>query len=201
MDTAAHRSLAYEAAAQSIVMLKHNSQYPALPLDASKLQRLAMIGPAAAATKMLQGNYFGTPPIIVSALEGITASKGGGKFAVSFAAGCSAESTNISAGNISAAVKVAQSADATVVVLGVGQTLGGQEGTDRTSIELPQPQGALVEAVAKAMRPGPPLVVLVISGELLDIDALAKNPRVGSILWQGYPSQSGGTVLAQSSAR
>ena len=206
VDTPAHRQLALEAAEQGLVLLKHKG---VLPLDATKMTSVAVIGPLADATKQLQGNYYGDAPYLISPLEGIS-NYSSGRFSVSFERGCEADSNETSASNFSVAAATASKADATVLVIGADQLRGGAEGNDRggkyfpadpkskadRSIGLPAPQNALVVAIARAVA-GKPLVVVVISGESLDLAAVDANANVSAVIWQGYPSQSGGTALAR----
>ena len=70
VDSPAHRTLALEAARKSIVLLKNS--HGTLPLRAD-LGSVAVIGPNAAETEVLLGNYNGTPSQPVSALDGIRA--------------------------------------------------------------------------------------------------------------------------------
>jgi beta-glucosidase len=74
VDSAAHQALALEAARKSIVLLKNDG---ALPLRAG-LESIAVIGPNAAETDVLLGNYYGTPARPVSVLDGIRARAGAG---------------------------------------------------------------------------------------------------------------------------
>lgn len=217
VDTPAHRKLALDAAEQAAVLLKNaelsaanpaaqsaRASRPTLPLDIEKLESIAVIGPLADATTALQGNYFGSPPYLVSPLDGIqnyTASHRP-SLKVVFARGCDIDSNTSDSKNFSAAVAAAATADAVVLVVGADQLRGGEEGTDRTDISLPAPQDQLVlqvsaAAMADGNSPQKPVVVVVISGESVDLNAVASNRAVGAILWQGYPSQSGGTALAR----
>src|SRR5439155_11267649 len=66
-NCAEHRALAREAAAKGIVLLKNENNL--LPLDASKLRIIAVIGPNAAEGQL--GDYSGKPTHIVTPLEGI----------------------------------------------------------------------------------------------------------------------------------
>lgn len=61
-----HKALALETARKSMVLLKNNGILP-LPKDA----KVAVVGPNAADTVMLWGNYNGTPKKSVSILDGI----------------------------------------------------------------------------------------------------------------------------------
>ncbi len=70
VDTTESRQLTLEAAQQSIVLLKNTNK--ALPLDVNQLQnkRIALIGPTANATGLMQGNYHGIAPYLISPVEG-----------------------------------------------------------------------------------------------------------------------------------
>jgi beta-glucosidase len=67
LDSAAHRAVALKLANESMVLLKNDG---VLPLKTSGL-KIAVIGPLANQTKVLLGNYNGTPTHTVSILEGI----------------------------------------------------------------------------------------------------------------------------------
>lgn len=67
LNSEAHRQLASKLAHESMVLLKNND---ALPLK-HNIKRIAVIGPLAEQVVPLYGNYNGTPPYAVSALEGI----------------------------------------------------------------------------------------------------------------------------------
>jgi beta-D-xylosidase 4 len=70
VDTAESRQLALEAAQQSLVLLKNNNK--ALPLDINQLRnkKIALIGPSANATNLMQGNYFGSAPYLINPVMG-----------------------------------------------------------------------------------------------------------------------------------
>jgi beta-glucosidase-like glycosyl hydrolase len=75
VDTPESRQLALEAAQQSIVLLKNMNK--ALPLNINQLQnkKIALIGPSANATGLMQGNYHGTAPYLidpVTAFQNVT---------------------------------------------------------------------------------------------------------------------------------
>jgi len=57
--------LALESAQQSIVLLKNLNN--ALPLNINQLtnKRIALIGPTANATRLMQANYCGTAPYLI----------------------------------------------------------------------------------------------------------------------------------------
>ncbi len=66
-DSEAHRELALTAARESMVLLKNDG---VLPLMVSP-KSIAVVGPLADNTRVLEGNYNGTPSRSTSALEGI----------------------------------------------------------------------------------------------------------------------------------
>ena len=191
VDSAEHRQLALEAARQGLVLLKNEGG--TLPFDQrgkGALRSVAVVGPHANATVAMQSNYHGTAAIpIVSPVEAM----GAYVSSVAFAKGCAIDSADAS--GIDDAAAAAAGADATVVVLGLDQTQE-KEGLDRTAIDLPGQQAALLDAVASAAN-GAPLVLVVISGGPVDLTAAKSDPRVGAILVAGYPGQSGGVAIAE----
>lgn len=68
------------------------------------------------------------------------------------------------------------------------------ESKDRTGLLLPGYQQELVYRVARASR-GPTIMVLM-SGGPVDVSFAKKDPRIGAILWAGYPGQAGGAAIA-----
>ncbi len=68
LEGQAHRALAERLAAESMVLLKNDG---VLPLR--DVKRIALVGPLAAQTTVLLGNYNGYPSHIVSVLEGMRA--------------------------------------------------------------------------------------------------------------------------------
>ncbi|MBN2011897.1 glycoside hydrolase family 3 C-terminal domain-containing protein [candidate division KSB1 bacterium] len=70
LDCQANRELALKAARESIVLLKNNDGL--LPLDKSKINTIAVIGPNSDQWLMLLGNYNGVPSDPVTPLRGIS---------------------------------------------------------------------------------------------------------------------------------
>lgn len=92
-----------------------------------------------------------------------------------------------------AAVGAARSADATVLVMGLDQSIEA-ESRDRVSLLLPGRQQDLVTQVAMASR-GPTILVLMCGGPL-DVSFAENHPGIAGILWVGYPGQAGGAAIA-----
>jgi len=106
-----------------------------------------------------------------------------------YAKGCDIDSQDKSGFEL--ACFTAQNAYATVIVVGIDQ----REGLDRTSLDLPGVQNQLISIVSSCSKG--PVVVVVMAGGPLDLSVLKLNPNVASILWVGYPGQSGGDAIAQ----
>jgi beta-glucosidase len=69
LDSAEHRALARKLANESMVLLKNDGVLPLKPA----VTRIAVVGPLADQTKVLMGNYSGTPTHSVSVLDGLKA--------------------------------------------------------------------------------------------------------------------------------
>jgi beta-glucosidase len=72
LESPAHQALAREIAQQSVVLFKNENS--TLPLDKSKLKKIALIGPMADVCHL--GNYSGTPWVRISPLQGIKQAMG-----------------------------------------------------------------------------------------------------------------------------
>ena len=99
------------------------------------------------------------------------------------------------------AVAAAKNADVVIAVVGITSALEGEEmpvtepgflGGDRTSIDLPAPEEALVEAVAST---GKPLAVVLVNGSALAVNWI--NDHANAILEAWYPGEEGGTAVAE----
>jgi beta-glucosidase len=100
-----------------------------------------------------------------------------------------------------AAVDAAKQADVVVAFVGLSPELEGEEmpvhvegfdGGDRTSIELPAVQKAMLEAVAAT---GKPLVVVLMNGSALAVDWAKQHANAIVEAW--YPGEEGGAAIAQ----
>jgi beta-glucosidase len=98
------------------------------------------------------------------------------------------------------ALRIAEAADAVIMVLGLSPRLEGEEmrvevpgfaGGDRVDIGLPTPQRELLEAVVAT---GKPLVLVLLNGSALAIPWAAEN--VPAILEAWYPGQAAGNAIA-----
>eukprot|EP01060_Flectonema_neradi_P015965 TRINITY_DN225_c0_g1_i1.p1 TRINITY_DN225_c0_g1~~TRINITY_DN225_c0_g1_i1.p1 ORF type:complete len:751 (+),score=186.03 TRINITY_DN225_c0_g1_i1:68-2320(+) len=184
VNTTQHQQLALEAAQQGMVLLKNTNKV--FPLSTTNIKTVAVIGPNSAATGVMQGNYQGDAPYLISPRAGIQ------KYVnVTYAMGCDIECA--SNAGFSAATKAAGEADATVIVIGISSSQEG-EGHDRTQISLPGHQEQLIGEVAEASKG--PVMVVVMAGGSIDFSVAKTNDKVAGIMWVGYPGQSGGDAIA-----
>ena len=184
VNTPEHQELALDAARQGTVLLKNDGT---LPLKKSGL-KIAMVGPSANITTLMQANYHGVAPYLISPLAGVS------KYAqTTFNLGCWDQDCKNDTG-FADAVHAAEDADVTVIVLGLSMGLEA-EGRDRTNISLPGMQANLVQQVADAAKG--PVIGVVVAGGSLDLSPLKNHPKVKGLLWMGYPGQSGGQALAE----
>jgi len=92
------------------------------------------------------------------------------------------------------AVAAVQGAGAVVVLLGLDQTQE-YETHDRTEIELPGNQAALVAALRGAVGPSVPIVAVLIHGGTLGLGSVLED--ADAILDAYYPGMMGGAAIAQ----
>ena len=194
-DNEEPRALARKITQESIVLLKNdvlengslkNSQ-PLLPLDRTKLESVAVIGPYA--DQVALDWYSGTPPYAVSPLDGIKNKLGSG-VKVHFA-------HDNSSGE---AAKIARAADVAIVVVGNHPTCNagwakcplpsdGKEAIDRKSITLEQE-----DLVKQVLAVNPRTVVVLISSFPFAIQWTVEHAP--AIVHMAHNSQEEGNALA-----
>lgn len=195
-----HLAAAREATEKGCVLLKNSGL---LPLDRTKLRTVGVIGPNANSRSALIGNYHGTSSRYITVLEGIQDeledtcrvlySQGSHLFRDSV------EGLGEPDDRIREAVLVAQNSDVTILVLGLDETLEGEEGDagntdasgDKKDLLLPPCQRRLAEAVLDV---GKPVVLCLMAGSAIDIEAYADRAAAVLLLW--YPGPRGGKTAA-----
>ena len=104
-------------------------------------------------------------------------------------------------GPSSDAVEAAKNSDVVIAVLGITSELEGEEmpvdeegfkGGDRTSLDLPKPEQALLEAVSAT---GKPVVLVLANGSALSVNWAKQN--VNAILESWYAGEEGGAAIAE----
>jgi beta-glucosidase len=213
LDQSSHRAAALRAARESMVLLKNEGG--TLPLK-KDLGTIAVIGPNADQWRMLLGNYNGDPADPITPLRGIREAvphtrvlyARGSDLADGFPVADAVPPRELptTRGPVprdsleSEAVRVAQQADAVVLFLGLTARLEGEEmpvqiegfsGGDRTSLDLPAAQQALLERIANL---GKPTVLVLMSGSAVAVNWA--QAHVPAIIEAWYPGQAAGTAIA-----
>lgn len=181
------KNLAREVTAKSVILLKNSKNL--LPLDASKLKKIAVIGPYA--DKIVQDWYSGTPAYEVTILDGVRNAVKGGQTEVLYAANNA----------IDEAVNAAREADVALVCVG-NHPYGtrpdwffcpvpsdGREAVDRKSLMLPDED--LLKQVYKA---NPNTILVLVSSFPYTINWSQEN--LPAILHITHCSQEQGNGLA-----
>jgi beta-glucosidase len=199
-DTPEHRQVALEVARQSLVLLKNNG---ILPLDRSKYKRIAVIGPCGRSNTMLEGNYHGSASHPVSILNGIK--QLAPDINVTFAMGSPVttkpgtaawsnqdnDTTRPLPELKDEALSHAADANLIIYVGGITPAQEG-EGFDRDSIELPEVQTQLIQALYAT---GKPMVMVNCSGSAIALTW--EDEHLPAILQAWYPGEEGGRAVAE----
>ncbi|KAD2041407.1 hypothetical protein E3N88_41976 [Mikania micrantha] len=180
-----HQDLALEAARTGIVLLKNSANL--LPLKKT-ISSLAVIGPNANSARTLVGNYAGPPCKSIDPLKALQRYVNN----TQFHKGCNF--VNCTSASIGEAVEVAKKADYVVLIMGLDQG-EERENFDRVDLVLPGQQQSLITAVAKAAKK--PVVLVMICGGPVDVSFAKSDPKIGGMLWGGYPGESGGVAIAE----
>lgn len=202
-DNTEARALAAHAARRSVVLLKNDGM---LPLDASRINTLAVIGPNAAAIRL--GGYSGVPRRAISVLDGLQA-KLGNRLKIVHAEGARitesddwwADEVKLAdpgenGQRIAAAVELAALADAVVLVLGDTEQTSREAWDadhmgDRASLDLVGDQTVLAEAI---LGLGKPTTVVLLNGRPLATNMIAQ--RANALIEGWYLGQEAGTAMA-----
>jgi beta-glucosidase len=195
--------LALRMARESIVLLKNEGL---LPLDRTKIHKIAALGVSANYVPTLLGNYNGTPPRAVSFAQGL-GDYLGTNVQVLYAPGCPMatreDDTNqvLYADAKAKALELANSADAIIYFGGICADLEREQmevpfegffGGDRTRIELPPVQTDFLKALLATHKP---LVFVNCSGSAIAMPWEAEN--LPAIVQAWYPGQEGPRAVAE----
>ncbi len=200
------QALALEAARASMVLLKNDNH--TLPLDRTKVKKIAVVGPNAADVHL--GGYSEQPGRGVSVLQGIK-DKAGAGVEIASAEGtriteepASWDRNDIVAGDptkntqrIADAVKIARTADVIVAVIGTNESTSREAYADNhlgdmATLDLTGNQQELVDQLVAT---GKPVIAVLMNGRPLSITKVAE--KVPAILEVWYQGQEGGTAIAE----
>ena len=198
-----HREISYEAARESIVMLKNNG---ALPIK-EYIGSVALIGPSSAAQKI--GGYSSTPQFKIPSVYEELKALLGEKVTVRQCDGCAitydkkrprvvdgqphlySEGEDEIADEMEEALSIASSCDM-IIFVGGDNTITSGEGRDRCELTLNGRQRELIE---KLSRLGKPLVLVLENGKQLELSR--ENEICDAILMAFFGGESGAKAVAE----
>ena len=200
VECQAHIDKAREAEEKSCVLLKNDGL---LPLDMNKIKTLAVIGPNANSRIALIGNYHGTSSRYITVLEGIQDAVSE-EVRVLYAQGSHLfkdreENLGQADDRIAEALAAAEASDAVVLVVGLDETLEGEEGDtgnaaasgDKIDLLLPKSQRILMD---KVLETGKPTVICLMAGSAIDLQQAGEKANAVLLTW--YPGARGGKTVA-----
>ncbi len=187
----ANRAVALKTAQESIVLLQNHGGL--LPLNKSKIKRIAVIG--SLADRIVMNNYNGKAGKTVTPLQGIQNRVTPGTEVLYAVGGVVSNPTSKDkpfdqAAELQKAVELARTADVALVFVGTDARVE-QEGRDRKTLGLTGNQEELVKAVFAA---NPRTIVVQMSAGPLTVPWLAKN--IPAMLQAWWPGEEGGHAIA-----
>lgn len=199
VETKENLAVAKRASDESIVLLKNDG---ILPIDKNKNKVIAVIGPNADSRACLVGNYYGTSSEYITAIEGIR-NAAGDDTRILYAEGCDLsipkpDFLSREYHRLAEAEAVMKRADLVVLVIGLNETLEGEEGDqgnqyksgDKPDLKFPKTQLRLIE---KVVASGKPFITVVMAGSCMDLSEL--DQKSSAILQAWYPGARGGQSI------
>ena len=196
-----HLAKAEEAARKACVLLKNDGM---LPLDENKLGTVGVIGPNADSIASLIGNYHGSSSRYITLQTGIQdALEGKARVLCALGSHLYREKvSNLSSEKddlMSEALTVAENSDAVVLVVGLDETLEGEQGdtgnpfgsADKRDLLLPASQRRLLDSV---LAVGKPTVICLTTGSAIDLGEVGE--KANAVLQCWYPGARGGKAVA-----
>ena len=179
---------ARQAATQSVVMLKND--HDVLPLSASQLNSIAVIGPLADAPYQQLGTWIfdGDVDLSITPMHAIH-SLVGHDLDVRYLRAME-NSRSKASESFDEAVEIAQGSDVTVLFLGEESILSG-EAHSRADINLPGDQAELVRRIRET---GKPVIAVILAGRPLTLTNVVD--QVDAILYAWHPGTMGGPAIA-----
>lgn len=194
LSTPWHRSLALQAARESMVLLKNNG---ALPLS-KDLRSVYVSGPAATDAFNLMGNYYGISRHFSTFLEGI-ASK------ISAGTTMNYRRAFLAVGGddmpVNWAAQEGKDYDVHIVFIGnngdtegeEGDAIAATNGADRATMALPEAQLKFLRKASEGHNNK--LVVVITGGSPVELEEVSRLADAVVMAW--YPGEEGGEALGQ----
>ena len=195
----AHKAHAYKMAQESMVLLKNNKNI--LPLNASKIKRIALIGPNMDNGSTLLANYFGVPSEIITPYKSLK-KRFGNTIQIDTLTGVGIVQKLEGAPSFAQVAAQAKKADIIIFVGGISADYEGEAGDagaagyggfasgDRTTMKLPPIQTELMKELKKTGRP---LILVNMSGSVMSFDWESRN--ADAILQAWYGGQAAGDAI------
>jgi len=187
LNTAAHQAVARHVAEEGIVLLKNEGRL--LPLDATKLKTIAVIGENAIRLQAHGGDSSGIKAFYeITPLQGLVNRVGTNVniiFSEGYRKGGGPELAE-------RAIAAAKAADVVIYVGGLNHDRGFDcEGADRADMKLPYGQDELIQKIVAAN----PKTAVVLEGTMVEMDSWLD--KVPALLQAWYPGMEGGNALAR----
>lgn len=188
-----NRELAYEAALESVVLLKNKDNI--LPIKPST-KKIFVTGPTATSIEVLLGNYYGFNDRMITLLEGIVGRVPEGMGMEYHSGALLKHPREI---KTTWAPDMALSSDVAIICCGFSSYLEGEEGEsllspqngDREDISLPASQ---VNYIKELVMQGTKIVLVLTGGSPIALGELEE--MVDAVLFIWYPGMEGGRAVA-----
>ena len=195
IQSPAHQKLAEKVAENTLVLLKNDTvsgtNRHLLPLDASKLHKIVIVGNLA--NKVTLGGYSGDPTLKVDAVQGITsAMKAANPNATVIFDSTGTSTTAINPAYLNDKTKSdIKSADLVIVFVGTDMAIS-HEGHDRASLAMPGNYNSLIyQVIAQGNKN---MLMAIQSVGPININYVRHD--FPAIVFSGYNGESQGTALA-----
>ncbi len=204
LDCEAHRRLNDRIAEETLVLLQNREDF--LPLGEGKYKKIAVVGPNANSTTVLEGNYNGRASEYITVAEGMRRIFPDARITVANGSNLYRESRNNWGGfgdMLSEGLAAASEAEVTVLCLGMDRTVEGEEIPgldddcfaygDKRTLKLPKTQIRLAERVCEVCEN---VIVVVMCGSPIDLGGkILSHARAVVHAW--YPGARGGLAVAR----